>query len=95
MLGVFMKKFEKTNLTNKVFTGVLGGIAKYIGMDSSIVRILFVCSLVFFGFGMLPYFILWLLMPKETSLEQKDMNKPFFKAQETSEKTYVSKNNKI
>lgn len=99
MLGVFMKKFEKTNLTNKVFTGVLGGVAKYIGMDSSIVRILFVCSLVFFGFGMLPYFILWLLMPKETSLEQKelekDMNKPFFKAQETSEKTHVSKNNKI
>lgn len=95
-----MKKFERTNLTNSVFTGVLGGVAKYIGVDSTIVRILFVCSLVFFGFGTLPYFILWLLMPKETSLDQKELEKdilvkPHYKTQSKEEKTYVQRNNKI
>ena len=52
---------------NKVLGGVCGGIAQYIGWDSSKVRLLYVLLTVFSaGFpGVLVYIILWVVMPEE------------------------------
>jgi len=50
--------------TNKMLAGVCGGIAEYLGWDSTLVRILFLV-LVFSSIGtmVLFYFILALIMP--------------------------------
>lgn len=52
---------------NKVLGGVCGGIAQYIGWDSSKVRLLYVLlSVVSAAFpGALIYLILWVVMPEE------------------------------
>ncbi|MEP2772337.1 MAG: PspC domain-containing protein [Fulvivirga sp.] len=52
---------------NRVLGGVCGGIAQYIGWDSSHVRLLYVLlSVVSAAFpGVLVYLILWAFMPEE------------------------------
>lgn len=48
----------------KVLGGVCGGIAEYLGMDPTVVRIIFLLlSLFGFGTGILVYVILWIIMP--------------------------------
>jgi phage shock protein C len=45
--------------------GICGGIAEYLALDPTIIRVLFVLfSLVAFG-GILAYIILWLIIPQE------------------------------
>ncbi|WP_240920743.1 PspC domain-containing protein [Thermococcus sp. CX2] len=61
---------------NRVFLGVLGGIAEHLEIDPTLVRVIFVVLLVFNPFAMvLLYFLLALVMPEEengeTSLEEK------------------------
>lgn len=54
----------KKSRIDKMVAGVCGGVAEYLGWDSTIVRIIFVI-LVFSSFGtmVLIYFILALIMP--------------------------------
>ena len=47
-----------------IIAGVAGGIAKYLGVDSTIVRLVFV-ALIFTGVGVLLYPALWIIMPLE------------------------------
>ena len=56
------KKLSRSN--NKMIGGVCAGIADYLGLDPTIVRIVWVLMLFFAGFGILLYFILWIIMPK-------------------------------
>ncbi|MEX2601732.1 MAG: PspC domain-containing protein [Balneolaceae bacterium] len=54
----------KKSRTNKMITGVCGGLAEYLGWDATLVRILYVVLiLVFWGTPVLLYFILALIMP--------------------------------
>lgn len=55
----------KKSRTDKMISGVCGGIAEYLGWDPTIVRIIFVI-LTFLGSGapVLLYFILALVMPE-------------------------------
>lgn len=50
--------------SDKKIAGVAGGVANYLGMDPTIVRIIWVCAVLFAGFGLLAYLICWLLMPE-------------------------------
>jgi phage shock protein C len=47
--------------------GVFGGLAKYLGWDSSRVRIVWVLATIFSAAfpGIILYFVLWYLMPEE------------------------------
>ncbi len=54
---------------NKVVGGVCSGLANYFGIDVVIVRIIFVVSVISFGFGFLPYLILWIAIPSSASKE--------------------------
>lgn len=47
-----------------IIAGVAGGIARYLGVDSAIVRLVFV-ALAFTGAGVLLYLLLWIIMPRE------------------------------
>jgi len=52
----------KISETNKIIGGVCGGLSETTGMDATLIRILFICSVIFAGVGVIPYIVLWLLM---------------------------------
>ena len=56
------KKLKRSN--NKVLAGVCGGLAEYLGMDATIVRVIYALLVLFGGVGILLYLILALLMPQ-------------------------------
>ena len=58
------KKLQKS-ATDKKIAGVCGGLGKYLGIDPTVIRIIFVLLVVFAGTGILAYLILALLMPNE------------------------------
>jgi phage shock protein PspC (stress-responsive transcriptional regulator) len=50
---------------DKMIAGVCGGVARYLGVDATLVRILLVVAVLFgFGSGLLLYIAGWLLMPE-------------------------------
>lgn len=59
------KRLERS-MSDKYIAGVCGGIAKYFGVDATLIRIIFV-ALVLAGVmpGVLPYIIAWVIMPAE------------------------------
>ncbi|MEE0945583.1 MAG: PspC domain-containing protein [Acutalibacteraceae bacterium] len=58
------KKLYKSN-TDKKLAGVCGGFAEYLNMDSTIVRLLLVCAVLFAGVGILAYIIAALVIPNK------------------------------
>ena len=50
---------------DQMIAGVCAGLADYLGLDVSIVRLLFVLLFFFGGNGILIYVILWILIPVE------------------------------
>ena len=59
---------EKKRLTrsdDKMIGGVCAGLAEFLDIDPTIVRIVWVLMVLFAGFGILLYVILWLIMPKQ------------------------------
>ncbi|HEY1053603.1 MAG TPA: PspC domain-containing protein, partial [Emticicia sp.] len=65
-----IKKFYRDN-DNKVLGGVGSGLAAYFGADVTVIRLLFVLSVLLFGTGILAYIILWIVAPKAQTLTQK------------------------
>ena len=58
------KKLMKSS-GNKKISGVCAGIAKYIGVDPTIVRLVFAIGFLAFGFGLTTYIVCLALMPRE------------------------------
>jgi phage shock protein PspC (stress-responsive transcriptional regulator) len=48
---------------NQIISGVCGGFAEYLGIDPTIIRILFVIALFQWGFGILAYIICTIIIP--------------------------------
>ena len=57
-----MKKLTKSN-TNKIFAGVCGGFAEYLGCDPTVVRLIFIALSIFVGSGLLLYILAAIIMP--------------------------------
>jgi phage shock protein PspC (stress-responsive transcriptional regulator) len=51
---------------NKVLGGVCAGLANYFNVDIVVVRIIFVVLFFAFGFGLLPYIIMWVAVPSSS-----------------------------
>jgi phage shock protein C len=49
---------------DKVLAGVCGGLARYFGIDSALIRLVFVLA-VLSGVSPLVYVVLWIVMPTE------------------------------
>ncbi len=49
----------------RMLAGVCAGLAQYLGMDVTLVRLIFVLLAFFASGGLLLYIILWLIMPME------------------------------
>lgn len=51
---------------NKVMSGVLGGIADYLDLDPTVVRVVYAVLTFFMAFsGVLLYPLLWLVIPED------------------------------
>lgn len=50
---------------HRVFGGVCSGLADYFDMDVTIVRLLFVVVAFAGGFAIIPYIVLWIVLPKK------------------------------
>lgn len=65
-----MKKLYLSNSDKKI-SGVCGGIGEYFDKDPTLVRILFILLILFsFGFGILAYLVMWLIIPKKPDISQ-------------------------
>ena len=53
--------------SDKFLGGVCGGLAKSLGMESSIVRIIAVLLAVFTQIGWIAYLVLWAVLPTDSS----------------------------
>ena len=58
------KKLLKSS-DNKKLSGVCAGLAKYFGIDATIVRLIFAVCVLFIGFGLTIYIVCLALMPSE------------------------------
>jgi len=58
------KKLYKSN-TDKKVCGVCGGVAEYLNIDSTVVRLVLVLLSVFGGSGLLAYIVAALIMPEK------------------------------
>ena len=59
-----MKKLYRSR-SDVMIAGVCGGLADYLGLDSTVVRLIFVVLLFAHLSGFLLYVILWIVMPIE------------------------------
>ena len=59
-----MKKLYLSNTDKKIW-GVCGGLAEYFGIDSTLVRVIFVLLVIGAGTGLLAYIIMALIIPKK------------------------------
>ncbi|KPU62889.1 transcriptional regulator [Thermococcus sp. EP1] len=63
-----MEKKLKRSKKNKVFLGVLGGIAEYLEVDPTIIRILFILLCLVEPVFILAYFLMAIVMPEEEEI---------------------------
>lgn len=68
------RKFYRPR-NGRIIAGVAAGIANYLNISVTIVRIVWVLLLLPGGFpGIIPYIILWAIMPSEDKLLDKTEN---------------------
>ena len=60
------KKVLRRSRSNRVVAGVCGGLAEFFGISAFWFRLAFLIALIPGGIpGLLPYILLWLIVPKE------------------------------
>ena len=59
------QKLLRRSRTDRSIAGVCAGLANYLGIDTTLVRILTLCLILFGGMSLWVYIILWLLIPEE------------------------------
>lgn len=66
MKGVFSvdKKLTRSK-ENRMLGGVCGGLGKYLGIDPTIIRLIWAVSAVFWGAGIVLYVLAWIIIPEE------------------------------
>ncbi len=51
--------------TDRKIGGVCGGVAEFLDADPSVIRIIWLVSVLFFGTGLMLYLLLWFILPLE------------------------------
>jgi len=57
------------SVTDRRIAGVCGGLAKYLNIDPTVVRILFMIAILFGSLGFWAYIIVWIAAPEENQIE--------------------------
>lgn len=53
------------SVRDRKIAGVAGGIAEYLKVDSTVIRLIWVLAILFGGAGFLAYLIAWIVIPEE------------------------------
>jgi phage shock protein C len=61
------KKLTRSRSDRKI-AGVCGGLSKYLDMDPTLVRLVWVMLAIFVGWGVIGYFIAWIVLPEDPEL---------------------------
>ena len=74
---VVQKRLMRSATDTKI-AGVCGGLAEYMDVDSTVVRLVWVLVTFFTGivFGIIAYFVAWLVMPLAPVLLPPDLSAP-------------------
>lgn len=56
------------DMRNKQIAGVCSGLARYLGVDTALVRIVLLTLAIGMGVGFIAYVIAWIAMPKDTDM---------------------------
>jgi phage shock protein PspC (stress-responsive transcriptional regulator) len=67
------------NENDKVLGGVCSGLANYFNIDVVVVRVIFAILFFAFGFGFLPYIIMWVAVPSSSSTQIGSTKKKLFR----------------
>lgn len=57
--------------TDRRIAGVCSGVAKYLNVDPTVVRIVFLLALLFGSLGFWAYLIIWLAAPEDNMIEKQ------------------------
>lgn len=63
-----MEKKLYRDENRKVIAGVCAGLADYFSIDVTVVRLIFVLTLIYHGGGTLAYIVLWIIMPRRNGV---------------------------
>lgn len=74
-MKIDLKKKLYRSREDEQFAGVCGGIAEYLGIDSTIVRLIFVAFALAGGPGILVYIVLAFIVPEEPEFVQTSADK--------------------
>lgn len=55
-------------MNDKKIAGVCGGLAKYFGIDSTIVRFILLALFLLYGAGFIVYIVGWIVMPRDVDV---------------------------
>ncbi len=70
-----MKKRLYRSKTNRILGGICGGIAEYLDVDPTIIRLIWVLITLVYGVGILAYLIAWLIIPEKPRKKDKKRKK--------------------
>lgn len=68
-----MEKKLYRSKTDKKVAGVCGGLAEYIGVDSTLIRLALVFTMLFAGCGLVAYIVAALVIPEEETTSFVDV----------------------
>lgn len=69
-----MKKLYRSE-TDKKIAGICGGLGEYFDVDPTIWRVIFIILLLPGGIpGLIPYLILWLIVPTESEIKSTNVS---------------------
>ena len=57
--------------TDRRIAGVCGGLAKYLNVDPTVLRIIFLITAIFGGIGFWAYLVIWLVAPEDNLIENR------------------------
>ncbi|MCL4304413.1 PspC domain-containing protein [bacterium] len=57
-----VKRLRRSSSDKKI-AGICGGFGDYFKVDSTLIRVLWILAVLFFGTGLLLYLILWIVVP--------------------------------
>ncbi|MCI1647786.1 MAG: PspC domain-containing protein [Bacteroides sp.] len=64
------QKQLKRSLNDRMLAGVCGGLAQFLGLDPSLVRIAYAILTVFTAFaGVIIYILMWIIVPEEKNID--------------------------
>ena len=65
------KRLYRAAKKDSILGGVAAGIAEYVGVDPTIIRLLWVLAGLLWGGGIIAYIIAWVIIPRKPA-ERKD-----------------------